>query len=374
MPSLGNDLAEIRKEQNLTLQDIQDATKIPLNVLKSIEDDSIFSDVVENITYIRSFVRSYARVLNIDEQLIRKALDQMEADNYTGLLRQKTGHPKEKFDLDEVKDSEPAGKDEEIEEEPSATPADTGKGAEPVETPELSGEAAEDVQEPPTVRSVDWADMGRKFQPLQTQSKYWLGVVFILIVLLGGLFAFYYFNRTDTGGPVEETASEQVPSEPDIAPDSLQLEVINPNDRENVQGADTGTNESAGSTPQAAMESLPDTLTMVIYAAYDKLEPVRVYTDIMDNINPYWIEQGDAFRFEFVNTIRIRGQFSRMLLLFNGHPIENIREQFYNPETRLIEIDRSFFEGEPRWLQPPPDSLEIDAPPPNILQNRPTFN
>jgi hypothetical protein len=122
------------------------------------------------------------------------------------------------------------------------------------------------------------------------------------------------------------------------------------------------------------METLPDTLTMVIYAAHGKLEPVRVYTDIQDGINPYWIEQGEAVRFDFVNNINIRGQFSRMILILNRHPIQNFREQFYNPDTRLLEINRSFFEGDARWLQPAPDSLNIDAPPPTVIRERPSFN
>jgi hypothetical protein len=94
----------------------------------------------------------------------------------------------------------------------------------------------------------------------------------------------------------------------------------------------------------------------------------------MDNINPYWIEEGGAIRFDFVNELRIRGQFNRIVLLMNGHVVQNVRERFYNPETRLVEINRSFFEEDPKWLQPAPDSLAIDAPPPSIIKERPTFN
>ncbi len=132
-------------------------------------------------------------------------------------------------------------------------------------------------------------------------------------------------------------------------------------------------NTEAQGMQNESLETLPDTLSILLYAAYGKLEPVRVYTDIMNEINPYWIEEGNALRFNFVNDIQIRGQFSRIVLFLNGHVITNFREQFYNPETRLVEINRSYFEGEPKWLQPAPDSASIDAPPPTIRE-RPTFN
>jgi hypothetical protein len=46
----------------------------------------------------------------------------------------------------------------------------------------------------------------------------------------------------------------------------------------------------------------------------------------------------------------------------------NFKEQFFNPQTGRIEINRSFFEDDPKWLQPSPDSLEIGAPPPSVIR------
>ncbi|HBQ61517.1 MAG TPA: DUF4115 domain-containing protein, partial [Balneolaceae bacterium] len=74
--SLGKDLASIRKSKNLTLEDVQNAIKIPHDILDSIEDDSIFSDPNRNKTYLRSFVRSYAKLLKIDDEDIVEALDE----------------------------------------------------------------------------------------------------------------------------------------------------------------------------------------------------------------------------------------------------------------------------------------------------------
>ncbi len=363
MASLGNDLALIRKELNLTLEDIQDATKIPPHILESIENNSIFRDFEENTTYIRSYVRSYARALKIEDSLIIKALDQQEEDSYTGLLGTKADQRKT-FEYDEGDEEVP---EDDVESKVEST-ADRPAGQ-----PEPPEEPAESVQEPPTVRSVDWADMGQKFHPLKKHSRYWVGILLILFVLLASLFAYYYLQNVDSEQVNDETFNNESPEEQSVVPDSLQLDVRS-GDENNDEEISNQPDDENQQPVQTALAALPDTLRLTVYAAYDKLEPVRVYTDIMDNINPYWIEQGNAYEFEFVNTIRIRGQFSRMVLLFNGHPIQNIREQFYNTDTRLVEIDRSFFANDPQWLEPPPDSLEIDAPAPNIIQNHPTFN
>src|SRR5690625_1562173 len=88
MPSLGKDLVKIRTHLGLTIQDIQYATKIPVHTLAKIEDDTIFDQSEEGTIYIRSFVRSYGRALNINESLMIEALDQYEAGTYQNLLIQ----------------------------------------------------------------------------------------------------------------------------------------------------------------------------------------------------------------------------------------------------------------------------------------------
>ena len=75
MPSLGRDLKSIREHLGLTVEDLRNATKLPLDTIHSIEDGSIFSESKEINTYIRSFVRSYGRALKIDNERMSRALD-----------------------------------------------------------------------------------------------------------------------------------------------------------------------------------------------------------------------------------------------------------------------------------------------------------
>lgn len=366
MPSIGNDLASIRKELQMSVEDVHLATKIPLHIIKTIEDESIFEDFEENTTYKRSYIRSYAKALDLSDRLVVRALDQAEKGTYSGLLREADGRDEKDLLLhaEPESDTEPG---EEAEAEPPDETQDMVHDHAPTRETSAAEEAraAEPEKAPPTppsVSSIDWADMGKRFIPLQRSSR--LGVALIIaLIAIAGIAAFIYmqgyFNSSqDTSGV--ETTPETTPA---IESDSLQLNLTTP-----------ATEESSPSARNNQRVTLSDTLELVIYAAYDKLEPVRVYTDVIGSLNPYWIEQGQAYKFEFVNTARIRGQYSRMVLMLNGHAIENFRQQFLDPESGMIELSRSIFEGDQKWLQPPPDSLDIDAPPPQQIRNRPIYN
>lgn len=367
MASLGNDLAHIRKEQDLSLEDIHKATKIPEHILRSIEDDSIFTDLEESSTYIRSYIRSYAKALSIDDEQIIYALNKKEKGNYEGSLLNLSEGEQPPTDQGEEAESPDSDKAPEPKKEPES-------GAEKQnEAEQATPEPGSPVTESPSVQSIDWADMGKRFQPLEsTKSKIWIGIVTLVLIIAGGTYLYLSQSGPQEQAPPRTTAQNEQPGTSTTAStDSLQLNIVPPVEEGDTSITDSIT-ESASS--RQGLEALPDTLNLLVYAAYGKLEPVRVYTDIMDGINPYWIEEGTAIRFNFVNEIRIRGQYSRMALLFNGHALRDIREKFYNEDTRLLEIRRSFFENNPELLEPAPDSLSIDAPRPSAIKNRPTFN
>lgn len=372
MASLGKDLAQIRKEQNISFDDVYEATKIPKRIIRSIEDDSIFTDFEENPTYIRSYVRSYAKALSIDEKQIVYALDKREKNNYSGSLQKlMKNRPAQSFHDD--KDDKPES-EQETEKDEEKVPEDSPETKSDEEAGSLEeGPASQKTSKKPGVRSVDWADMGRQFQPLKTaKSRTWVGILVILFLLAvsGGIFYIYFYESTPVNiGHKQNTVNQQKSSQR-VSTDSLELNIV-PSANNDTSALMEKAN--GGSLQNETLETLPDTLSILLYAAYGKLEPVRVYTDIIGDVNPYWIEEGDALRFNFVNNLHIRGQHSRIVLFMNGHVVQNYREQFYNPETRLVEINRSYFEGEPKWLEPAPDTLAIDAPPP-IVRERPTFN
>ncbi len=400
MPTLGNDLALIRKHHDLSLEDIHHATRIPVHILSSIEDDSLFQDMEEHKTYLRSYVRSYAKALKIDEETIVRALDQTEEGRYEGLLRKREeGLDAPRFQLDEEGEiseddkekapdtpGEPRREESPEKEEKEDmvhdhVPPASDRGPAETSSPDSVSRTGTDTAgpetpvrtpAPPDVSSVDWADMGKKFHPLQSGPRLWI-VGIIIVVLLAAAAAYFLFGRGGTAQPEPVPENDNPPSseqQMNLAPDSLQLELSS---GEAAGPAGDTSEGNLGALEQEA-SSLPDTLTLAIYAAYGRLEPVRVNSDLMNGINPYWIEEGVAYTFDFLENIQVRGEYDRMELLMNGRPIPEFRESFYNQQSQMLEINREYFENDPVWLQPPPDSLPMSAPPPQSIRERPTFN
>jgi len=64
----GDDLKKIRKAVDVKLQEIQYITKISTSILKAIEENRL--EELPPDTYLRSFLRSYAKILQIDPQKV----------------------------------------------------------------------------------------------------------------------------------------------------------------------------------------------------------------------------------------------------------------------------------------------------------------
>ncbi|MFH5831557.1 helix-turn-helix domain-containing protein [Halalkalibaculum sp. DA3122] len=362
MASLGKDLATIREHQKKTLEDIHDETKIPVHILQAIEDGTIFTDFEENKTYIRSYIRSYGKALKIEEEQVIEALDHYELGTYDGHLMEQNEVESFSFPPGDL-----TAETEKPEESSDAEQPDAER------PPEISARSADrsarrqSATAPPSVSSVDWADLGRKFRPLENRSRIWIGIAVVLLVISGVIGYWFYQNSSLEGLENSDQNTPQNVSQPAIVPDSLQLNLSD--------SGDTTAVEMQQTQPETT-QALSDTLTLLVYAAYDRLDPVRVYTDVMAEFNPYWIEEGQAFRFEFTDVVRIRGPYSRMELLMNGHPIENFTERFLttvSPDSQYVELSRSLFEGDTMWLQPAPDSTELNFPPPSTVLDRPSF-
>jgi hypothetical protein len=404
MSSIGNDLAKIRKHLGYSIEDIQQATKIPLTTLQSIEDNSIFESKDEIKTYVRSFTRSYGRALKLDDDLVVQALDQEEIGSYDHHLLQDFpelqpepkkpepssgqkkpdddtgepsgtgqpgGLPKSRFtlDTDDKSEDESGDEDEKPDDKPQAKPISAAQEKakasppSPSEPKEPASEAAKPDRVNPTpepsVRNVNWADMGHRFSAANDKSPAWIigaGAVVIIVVLIAWfLFQNDFFMSDDvpvgdSRVPVpEETLTDQEGAD-------LALDVLD---------------SPRGGEP--APQGLQDTLHLTVYAATGILDPVRVWSDLKPRIDPYWMEQGIAFHFEFADTIRVRGQYSRMLLFLNGNRIDDFRSLHFNPDENAVELTRELFEDDPRWATPVPLELPPNVAEPDSVADRPSF-
>lgn len=355
MPSLGTDLAALRKSREKSIDEIHQSTKIPKNVLSSIEDNTIFADITNNPTYIRSYVRSYAKALSVEERKIVYALDKVEKGNYAGSL----------IDEDQR---------QELQEKGLLTAGDTQEADEnesdsvfPEDDQETASESKNLFSKPKQVDSVDWVNMGRQFQPAKsTNPKGWFRFAIVIFLAVVAFLVYWFYLRTLDSNTADTFQQDPTQQTTTAAPDSVELDV---RPAANEDSANLSGDTVLSTQSQQSNGALSDTLSIVVYAAYGKLEPIRIYTDIIGNINPYWIEEGEAMQFNFVNDFQLRGQTGNAILLMNGHTITDFQERFFDPETGRIEITRSFFEEDPKWLQPPPNTLPDDLPQPSVIDN-----
>ncbi|MEX0845946.1 MAG: helix-turn-helix domain-containing protein [Balneolaceae bacterium] len=356
--SLGKELASIRKSKNLTLEDIQNAVKIPLDTLKSIENGSIFSDTSMNKTYVRSFVRSYAKVLKLDDDDIVHALDEIEAGTYSGSL---TGEEPDEshqshfsYDAEESSGSESDG-DSEIEKS-TDTPKNISKPKKKV----TSQTAPDDLE------SINWADLGRKFTTATKSSRVWLFVLlFGILVALSGSGYIFWDDIYDFVNSFSET-TQPIPNNSDqniIIPAPVDSSEIIESQEPETSAQPEIDSEDESSQNQQTLD-IGETLTVTVYAAYGQLEPVRVTSDLNWRTNPFWMEEGEAYNFDFRDTLLVRGQYSRLLLLFNGHVIENPRQNYFNSAFNSIMITRSVL-NQPSFLAPPPSQFPLQVGPPD---------
>lgn len=353
--SLGNDLATIRQEKNLSLEDIFEVTKIPVHTLKSIENDTLLKSSSESKTYLRSFIRSYAKALKISDQHILAALKATEDGSYNDTLI-KFVHPQYGKESEGVA-QETLNQDGLTTIDPKELTADTYE--EEIESNEENTSNTESKSKDsskPTVNTVNWADMSKKVYASPANSK--IGLLLIVVLIVGGLGAASYFYGGDF---VDMISSDDSSSQTNTIDDS------NLNDGDDIlitnDSTFTDNADSLQTTPPVL--SLPETLTVTLYAAYDKLDPVRVTSDFNNRTNPFWMNKGDAYYFDFNDTLLVRGQYPRFLLMYNGNVINNPRQNHYDSSLRSIVITRDILSAPEYQINNAnnfPTNLGVQAP------------
>lgn len=352
MASLSDDLSALRKKLDLTIRDVYDATRIPIDVIEEIESGFIFSpECTRNKTYIRSFVRTYSKALKITDDEITQALDLHDRAAYDGFLSKlknvevssssKTDNKETSIDKFQVPITSRVGVDYENE----------------YSRPDPTRTHNKSTPRPPEIGTVNWADMGNRFANLPKASIVPIVVFLIVIgISIGGYFTYSYWQENAKSKPVVlERKVVDIPEIPQVET-LIEEEITTPE------------SEKKDVEPVQIKAVLPDTLEILIWAKNDKLEPVRVKTEDTGIQNPYWIENNQAMRVTFTKSLSLRGQYNRMALIFNGH--EFIDFNRFKSEDGQFVIERSFF-NDSFWLTPVSmDSLEVK---PARIYDRPSF-
>lgn len=136
-----HDLRAIREERGVSLDDVQQDTRMPADILGRFESGDLIGDQHYNEVYLRNLLKSYAQALGISAHEVLSAYDQAKAGGYDGALRrrflatgaepeaeQKPASQPKQADTDEsATDDESAKKDVSADDEPppkrSRTPA-----------------------------------------------------------------------------------------------------------------------------------------------------------------------------------------------------------------------------------------------------------
>jgi len=73
--SVGETLRGAREAKGMTLEEVYQFTKISVDVLRALEEDDL--DSFQSDIYLKGFIRSYAKHLQIDAQDILRTLDRL---------------------------------------------------------------------------------------------------------------------------------------------------------------------------------------------------------------------------------------------------------------------------------------------------------
>jgi cytoskeleton protein RodZ len=82
----GQLLAKARQDAGLSLEEVSEQLKIPLNVLKNIESDVAYDTLPE--AFVRGYIRAYAKKVNVDESLVLQKKETTGAIDTSGLEMQ----------------------------------------------------------------------------------------------------------------------------------------------------------------------------------------------------------------------------------------------------------------------------------------------
>ena len=323
-----SDLQRIRKKKGVSIEKLQEETKIPSGLIEAFEENGLFDHPIFNKVYLRSFVRNYARVINISPAFTLKALEEALAGSYEGRLAREyldaseveedakaaeeakaeettpTAEPASQVREDDTETREVESKAERPsasepvfeEESASPSPAETEASSEekePVaeeEQKQLSGEqaaaSASSAGSSPssamkkTSRKSTRRSRRRESSTSSRRQLLYFGAA-LAVIAFGGWLLFSLMSGESTNETGEESTSTPVAT----APAGAAQQEPSPAQESSTQPVNIG-----------------PTMDFTAVAAQGPVRELRVKVD--DEVRrPYWIEEGDEMAFEAQNRI-----------------------------------------------------------------------
>ena len=355
------DLRATREARGLSLPEIQQQTRIPVDVLRRFEDGDLVGDPTYNEVYLKAFLQSYAKAVGLPPSAVVTAYGAQKAGSYAGALHPDyepgsgptppTPQPSAEAPASERAAAAPrppeAPRDSDgpraSEAPPPAAPPQAPSSAPPAvqalrQTPPASARPAP-AEAPKTLAQ---ARVNRPTVPSARRSfdKNWttiLALFGVIVVALGLAFYFLIFAGDDADPEDEGTVAVSADAEADpIAIDS--------------SGIGAG---AAGGGPQ-----LQFPIRAVVTAGGDGLQWFRVTQDGGER-TPYWIDGGTSQTFEADSSLVLWGEGNEddTAYAFEETTVEIQGQRFTPASGRALRVDR---QAGQRLL----DSLATAAPAP----------
>ncbi|WP_412063106.1 helix-turn-helix domain-containing protein [Rubrivirga sp. IMCC45206] len=328
MPSgpFESDLRAAREAKGLSLGDIQQQTRIPVDVLRRFEDGDLVGDPTYNEVYLQAFLKSYAKAVGASPSAVLAAYSAAKAGTYRGDLHPEGGGeaaPAPPPAAPPAADPAPSKGDAPAPSPPPAaaktvTPRATG-AAPAVDALRNTPDPSARPVEPDRPKTLAQARVNRPVVPGAKRSfdKNWgliLGLFAVFVLIVGG--AMWWLLRDDSPErePEDQVVSVGADEQP-AAPDSV---------------------DAAAETPTGPELTFP--ITASVTAGGDGLQSFRVTQDANDRA-PYWVEVGDTQTYSG----------DSLLILWGEDPTSDFSEatveiqglRFTPPSGRPLRISRA---------------------------------
>lgn len=286
---LGQHLHALRTQQGVTVHQIHQATKISEGILEAFEATVLVDEPGYNKVYIRSIARSYARLLQVDEQTVLAALEEAFGGSYVDALA--VAYLGAKPTRSVTKPAKPVAGSLSPKPEPKAKPAREAVASPPPHVRTQKSKPSPPSSMQPT-RLGKVRDEKAEHSSSSDESFKWAGIALGVVVFVCIIAGVVWLVK---GGTSPESPEVTTVVEPDTVPT---LPVPPP--------------------PEPLV--LGDTIAVSVIAVRDKLERIRVTLD--DDVRrPYWREQGDTLVFNITNQIILESNLPRIDVQVEGYEV-----------------------------------------------------
>ncbi len=293
------DLRATRDAADLSLADIQQKTRIPVDVLRRFEEGDLIGDPTYNEVYLKAFLQSYAKAVGVAPSAVLAAFAEQKRGGYSGSLHPEAGGGAPAPQSPSLDGPPPVAAPDAPATAPPVSDAPAESRATPARPPSSVPPAVQALQQAPQPSQRPAADakpktlaqarVNRPVVPTAKRSfdKNWgtiLGLFAVLVVALAGALYFLVFASDDA---------------PDTEPDTVVVgsdETVAPIDSSGV---------GAGAATGGPRLQLPIQVTLT--ASGGKLQNFRVTEAPNDRLG-YWLEDGASETFESDSLIVLWGE------------------------------------------------------------------